>query len=228
MSYFGGTWLQNTSKGKSCGFIWINIGSAIFFGICGYQNLAPGCAWFLYKLTQTSFEKDTRRTRIGSALKNLRATSIMYPYELGKEFFDCIVSMDLYVGAIAILIIAFCEARILGLISTRCTCMLLSGISFENTYDNMGEIIQYAPLECQPLTSPFQLQVREENPLLTLVLRQKPGIAVSLLQFNFAFKNSFRPYLPEHLANLWICKTKVLVESDIDAYMSKLVEVLWP
>ena len=38
--------------------------------------------------------------------------------------------------------------------------MLLSGISIENTYDNREKIIQYAPLECLPLISPFQLQAR--------------------------------------------------------------------
>ena len=63
---------------------------------------------------------------------------------------------DLYVGAMAIFNISFCVTRIVGLISTKCTRMLLSGISF----DNRGEIVQYTPLECQLLMSSFKLQVR--------------------------------------------------------------------
>ena len=57
--------------------------------------------------------------------------------------------------------------------------------------------------------SPFQLQVRKGYPFLTLVLRQKPGITVNSLPFNFAFKNNSRAYHPEHLANLWTCGGEV-------------------
>ena len=60
MSCDGGPWFQHTSKGKtgSCGFIAIKFvfGMLIFFGICGYQNLAPGCTAFLGKLAQNSFK----------------------------------------------------------------------------------------------------------------------------------------------------------------------------
>ena len=46
--------------------------------------------------------------------------------------------------------------------------------------------------------------------VLTMVLRQKPGTTVSLLSFNFAFKNSSRPYLPELISGLAVtCSNRV-------------------
>ena len=58
-----------------------------------------------------------------------------------------------------------------------------------------------------PIPAPSTIILRGTF-FLTLVLRlcQKPVITVTLLPFNFVFKNRSGPYYlpPEHLANLWI------------------------
>ena len=66
----------------------------------------------------------------------------MYTDELGKSSLTVSYQWTCTLVRPPFLIFAFCEAHIVGLISTKCTRMLLSGMSIENT---MEKIVQYAP-----------------------------------------------------------------------------------
>ena len=90
----------------------------------------------------------TFKMRIGSTLKNSRATTIVYSVELGLISFivlcqwTCTLVLSPFVNFVC------STARIVGLISTKCAAMLLSGISFENTWwqrqnQNGKKIVQH-------------------------------------------------------------------------------------
>ena len=186
MSCDGGLWLQHTSKGKRgrCGYIWINFGTPITFRICGYQNLTPVCTCFLGKLVQTSFKDGkawiTCRTFTGSTSKNSWATIIVYSVKLGRSVLIELCQRTFTLVWSPCAKFDCCVARIVGLISTRCTPIFLPGINFENTWwqrqIKTEKIVQHAPLEYQALMSPFQVQVRlfwEEYPFLTYGIAPK-------------------------------------------------------
>ena len=127
MSDCGGSWLEHTSKGnrRCCGFIWINFGLAIFFSICGYQNLVPSCIGFLDKLAQIWFNRwgglvlpvgrvleARRRTR------EQQASCIRVRMKFGKNFLIVSCQWTCTLVRSPFLIFAFRETRIVGLIST--------------------------------------------------------------------------------------------------------------